>query len=157
MSTSTSNTKQEYTYSLKSVAYADPDVGRNLCGSEMWFQVSPPDKYISLKRVRFHLIIIFDSGVSAPNQVLNQIGITDSAVTGLAGATYKKLVTLNAAADITRRLEVNIDLTSLLKQSTNNNHYIYLKFPQSYLTDLTNGGSIRLCKADALYTTTGIR
>lgn len=155
MTDQTSNTKQEYTYSLKSVAFADS--GNLLCSSELWFQVRPPDDYIALKRLQFHLILLFDAGVSSGDRQINQIGITDSAVTGLPDATYSNLVTINRSADVNRKIDLSINLTSLLKPSTNNNHYVYVKFPKFYTTDGVNGGSVLLCKADALFTTTGIR
>lgn len=150
-----SNAIQEYTYSLKSVAFSSTSIGM-LCSSEQWFQVYPPDDYIELKRLRFHIILLFDSGITVPNQMVNKIGITDSKITGLTDATYSNLLTLNRSADASRRLDLNIELTSLLKRSPNNNYYVYMKFPTTYTTS-PNGGKVLLCKADALFTTTGIR
>jgi hypothetical protein len=165
MSNRTSNTKQEYTYSLRSVAYSGlTAAGSDLCHSELWFQVHAPDDYIALKRLRLHLIIQFDVAVPSGYQELLQIGITDDPVSyTIAGlpahaGRYIQMVDINQVADGNRKINLNIDLTSLLHKTTSNNDYVYITFPRDDPTiSPVVTGKVLLCKGDALYTTTGIR
>ena len=166
---SESTKHQQYTYSLKTAVYIG--IGTDICTNVIMMYVVPPDNALSIENMYMHLIMQFDAAVPVGDRVLRRIGISDEFTSEyLFGAPNRlKTYEVNIAADGNRMIDKRIDLSALLKNDDvlyreqilpigapeTGYTYIYLEFD----ADQKNNnllGSIKLWKADALYTTVGI-
>lgn len=154
---------QEYKYSLKSVAVDTTNILTTMCAGKALFYIVPPEDAQTIQYLRTHFKLKFDSSIPTAYRRLDRIGIVDSKF----NITYERYLDLNLIADGNREVEVNINLTPLLKKDNvaytlfedafgNGYTYIFIELAP----ELENTGSIgemRLWKADALFTTLGIR
>lgn len=166
---SESSKHQPYTYSLKSVAYVG--MGTDICTNVIMMYIVPPDNALTIENLYMHLVMQFDAAVPSGDRVLRKIGISDEFTSEyFFGAPNRlKVFDVNIAADANRMIDKRIDLSALLKKDDvlyrelilpitapdTGYTYIYLEFDE----DQKNNnllGSIKLWKADALYTTVGI-
>lgn len=159
----TSNKKQEYTYSLKTVAADTTNILTTFCTGAALFYLVPPEDAINIQYLRTQFKFKFDSSINVAYRRLDRIGIIDAKFS----PTYERYLDLNLIADGNREVEVNINLTPLLKKD----NVAYTLFEDAFGTgytyiyiqlapELENTGSVgemRLWKADALFTTLGIR
>lgn len=137
------------------------------CIKRIYLVVYPPEEAISIEGLRTHIRLIFMSAVSAAKQKIVRIGIIDDVdfYTGTFGPhgvdvlpTPGKYIDLNISADANRMIDFSINLSSLLTKANTGNSYIYIDFPSDIETDAFGYiGDVILWKADALFTTTGIR
>lgn len=157
---------QEYKYSFKSAAFTSLGVV-NLCQDKILFYLVPPQEALSIQYLRTHLKFQFESSVASADRVIEKIGIISAYEYNELGVDYFKSVDINQAADGSRNVELNINLTPLLKKDNvaysieltppgEGYTMIWVKFPNS-LYGNNSVGRILLWKADALFTTTGIR
>lgn len=162
---SQSTKRQEYTYSLKTAALTNTSV----CRDKFYFWLTPPQNALSIQYLRTHFKFIFDSGVSVGNRVIEKIGIISKDVYDETTAAYFRELELNQAADANREVDIDINLSSLLKKDNvtftsdplgvdlqEGYTLIYIQLPVA-LTLNNTVGTIQLWKADGLFTTTGIR
>lgn len=166
---SESTKHQPYTYSLKTVAYVG--MGTDICTNVIMMYIVPPDNALTIENLYMHLVMQFDAAVPVGDRVLRKIGISDEFTSEyFFGAPNRlKVFDVNIAADANRMIDKRIDLSALLKKDDvlyrelilpitapdTGYTYIYLEFDE----DQKNNnllGSIKLWKADALYTTVGI-
>lgn len=163
MATIIKTKNQEYTYSLKTVAVDTTNILTTFCTGTALFYIVPPEDAISIQYLRTQFKFIFDSSIDVAYRRLDRIGIIDAKY----GATYERYIDLNLVADGNREVEVNINLTPLLKKDNvaytlfedafgTGYTYIYIQLAPE-LVDTGSVGEMRLWKADALFTTTGIR
>jgi len=162
-----SSKKQEYTYSFKSAAYSNQSTAVDLCQDKVLFYLVPPQDAISIQYLRTHLLIEFESSVATALQKLEKIGISDEFTYNDPQVDYLRTLDVNLSADGNRQIELDINLTPLLKKDnvayadelgiTGNGYtFVYLKFPQG-LYGNNSVGKIRTWKVDALFTTKAIR
>lgn len=157
---------QEYTYSFKSAAFTSIGVV-NLCTDKILFYLVPPQEALSIQYLRTHLKFQFESSVTPGDRVIEKIGIISAYEYYESGVNHFRSIDINQAADGSRNVELNINLTPLLQKDDvsysieltppgDDYTMIWVKFPNSLATNLSVG-RILLWKADALFTTTGIR
>lgn len=163
MSILTSNKHQEYTYSLKTVAADTTNILTTMCLGKALFYIVPPQDAQTIQYLRTHFKFKFDSSIDPAYRRLDRIGIIDAKFS----PTYERYLDLGLTADGNREVEVNINLTPLLKKD----NVAYTLFEDAFGTGYTyifielapelnatpSVGEMRLWKADALFTTTGIR
>jgi len=172
------NKIQPYKYSLKCAA-VDVDGAGYMCGDTWYFYIVPPEDALTIENIRTHLCIQFDSAVPSAFQKLERVGIINT-YPGLYPITHKRTLTVNKTADANRIIDLEIDLSKLLKKDNvdywnggamsypENATLIVLEFAvgaSSYNGDgtlyqtgsLGEPGGVLLWKTDALFTTQGIR
>lgn len=168
---SQSTLHQSYTYSAKTAAVSQLDMVQ-ICTDQILFWLVPPDNAITIEYLRTHFIFEFESSVDVADRVIEKIGIVDRFTQnpegGFAPANHFRTLDLNLAADGNRRVEVNMNLTPLLKKddvsydefqpsiADTGFTFVYVKMPSNLRTNLAVG-KIKLWKTDGLFTTTGIR
>jgi len=153
-----------YPHTLRSVAMA----GNNLCQDKAFFYVVPPREALTIENLYLHLKLTFDAAVPIGDRKLQYIGICDEIPLLITqDPNYFRKLDLNMAADpVTRKLELRLNLTSLLNKENagwrdrfeegTDLTYIIIKTVDN-TRGISNVATIDLCKADALYTTQGIR
>lgn len=161
---------QEYKYSLKTQAYTSPDsVG--LCGDVTLFYLLPPQDAIEIKYLRTHLKLRFDSGIASGDRKIQRIGILSKFDSDPSIADHFRYLDVNITADVNREVELDMNLTSLLKptntrynsdiflQGVDDNYtYVYLRLGNGdNLINEPTVGDILLWKVDGMYTTTGVK
>lgn len=157
---------QEYKYSFKSAAFTSVGVV-NICQDKILFYLVPPQDALSIQYLRTHLKFQFESSVASGDRIIEKIGIVSAYEYDETGLDYFNAININQAADGSRNIELNINLTPLLKKTNvnysieltppgDNYTMIWVKFPNNLYGNLSVG-RILLWKADALFTTTGIR
>lgn len=163
MSTIIRTKNQEYTYSLKSVAVSYPGIQTLLCTGKALFYLVPPQDAQTIQYLRMQFKFRFDASVDPEYMRLDRVGIINAKY----NPTYERYLDLNLVADGSDEVEVNINLTPLLNKSDvaytlfedafgTGYTYIYVQLAPE-LENITTIGEVLLWKADALYTTTGIR
>lgn len=166
---SESTKHQPYTYSMKTVAYVG--TGTDICTNVIMMYLVPPDGALTIENLYMHLVMQFDAAVPVGDRVLRKIGISDEFTSEyFFGAPNRlKVYDVNIAADGSRMIDKRIDLSALLKRDDvlyremilpisapeTGYTYIYLEFDADQKEN-NSLGSIKLWKADALYTTVGI-
>lgn len=164
---SESTKHQPYTYSLKTVAYVGS--GTDICTNKILMYIVPPDNALTIENLYMHLVMQFDAAVPSGDRVLRKIGISDEMAGLLETPNRLKVFDVNIAADVNRMIDKRIDLSALLKKENvlyrellmpigapeTGYTYIYLEFDSDQIFNNLLG-SIKLWKADALYTTIGI-
>lgn len=163
MATITRTKNQEYKYSLKTVAADTTNILTTMCLGRALFYIVPPQDAQSIQYLRTHFKFKFDSSIPSGYRRLDRVGIIDAKF----GATYERYLDVNLIADANREVELNINLTPLLKKENvaytlfedafgTGYTYIFIELaPELYETPSI--GEMRLWKADALFTTLGIR
>lgn len=157
---SESSKKQVYKYSLRTTAIASGGI----CRDKLYAYAVPPDDAITIENLYLHLIIQFNASLSSSIKKIVKIGIAND----LTAPTRLRTITLNKAADVNDIVDLRIDLSSLLKNSdvawrdfflnpvSYDLTYVYIELPPDFAT-ISNGGYLKLCKMDCLYTTKGIQ
>lgn len=112
MTVLTSNKHQEYTYSLKTAAADTTNILTTICLGKALFYLVPPEDALSIQYLRTHFKFKFDSAIPSGYRRLDRIGIIDAKF----NPTYERYLDLNLTADGNREVEVNINLTPLLKK-----------------------------------------
>ena len=165
MSESTKN--HWFPYTSRSVALQD----YTWCGGKILLYVIPPEKSLTIENLYVHFKATFNSGVSAPDRVVKSIAIVDKfpiLFNSNADVNYYRKQDLNIAADGSRKVDIKIDISHLLKKDnvgyrelfggTSDDGLTYIMIePADALVGVSNIGTIDLWKADATFTTEGIR
>ena len=164
-----SSKKQEYKYSIKTGAYADA-THLGLMLDKFLFYLVPPQDSIAIKSLRTSIKLQFDASVPVADQIIEQIGITSDYLYDENEADYFKSFIINKAADVNRIVDLDIDLTSLLKEdnvyynagmynfgSSSQFTFIWLKIGRGTNLQSSFNGLILKWKADALFVTKGIK
>lgn len=168
MTKSQSTKHQQYTYSFKSAATADPTAVR-ICRDKFAFWLVPPQDALTIEYLFTHLKIQFESSVPSADRVIKKIGIISQFNYNEWQADYFNALDVNLTADVNREIEIKMNLSSLLKKD--NVHFtsdpLGADFEEGYTfiwVKLADGlafnnqvGKVLLWKADGLFTTTGIR
>lgn len=163
MSTIIRTKNQEYTYSLKTVAASYPGTLTTMCLGKALFYLVPPDNAQTIQYLRTQFKFRFDSSINSAYRRVDRIGIIDAKF----NPTYERYLDLNLVADGNREVELNVNLTPLLKKDNvaytlfedafgTGYTYIYILLAEE-LSDTGSIGEVLLWKADALFTTQGIR
>ena len=165
------NHQQAYPYTLKTVAASETASGL-VCADRFFMYIVPPKNALTIERLFCHFVMVFDAGIAVADRVIESIGIVDELrpFPQTAEANYQRRQAVNLVADSSRRVNLSIDLTHLLKHD--NVAYeesladpssidtgftaVEIKLPIS-LASTTTIGVVELWKIDALFTTTGIR
>lgn len=139
------------------------------CQDKRYIYIVPPEKALTIENMMLHLKFTFDAGVSAPNRVLQYVGIGSNYPTSIvADPSYFRKIDLNLAADVNRKIDLLLDVSSLLKKANINYRpyfgtfvstdytYLILKFADAN-RGVSNVGTIDLCRIDSQFTTEGIR
>lgn len=152
-------------HSLRTICMA----ARQQCQDKQYIYISPPEKALTIENLVIHLKFTFDAGVAAPDRVLSSVGIgSDYPLFITSDPVYYRKIDINQAADGSRKIDVTLDLSHLLKKTnvnfrtlfgtfiTNDFTYVVLKFADNN-RGVSNVGTIDLCRIDAQFTTEGIR
>ncbi len=163
----TSSKKQEYKYSLKTGAFGN-DGGLML--DKFLFYLLPPQEAIEIKKLRTTLKIEFDSGIAAADQIIEKIGIISDYVYDENAASYFRYLDINKQADANRIVDLDIDLTSLLKSdnvrynsglynfgSYSDFTFVWLKLGRGTNLSSSYCGILKEWKTDALFITKGVK
>lgn len=139
------------------------------CQDKKYIYISPPEKALTIENLHMHLIFTFDAAITVPNQVLQYVGIgSDYPLFITSDPVYFRKIDVNQAADGSRKINIMLDLSHLLKKTnvnfrslfgtfaTNDFTYVILKFGDGNRS-VSNVGTINLCRIDAQFTTEGIR
>ena len=154
-----------YDHTLSSAATAQ----LSLCRDKAYFYLVAPKNAQTIENMYMHLKVTFDAAVPIGNRVITYIGIGNEFplnITDEPSGYFNKL-DLNLAADaVTRKIDLRLNLTPLLKKENagwrdrfnadTDLTYIIIKTADAN-RDVSTVASVELCKVDALYTTTGIR
>lgn len=165
MSESTKN--HWYLQTARSIALAD----RAWCGGKVLLYVIPPEKAITIENMYVHFKATFDSGVAVGSRKIKRIAIVDKKplfYNSNSDLNYYRYLDLNISADANRKVDIKIDISSLLKKdnakyreafdSDSAGGYTYVMIePDDSLLGTINIGRIDLWKMDAQYTTLGTR
>lgn len=144
--------KQAFPYSMRTVAAENI----SMCNSRYHFQVTPPTNALTIENLFTHLVFQFDASVASGNQTVQAIGITNSISSySLPAPSYARYLQINQAADVNRRIDIKLDLSTLLQKSNPSCGVDVIL--NSNLNGVFTIGVIEVWKTDALYTTTGIR
>lgn len=163
---SRSTKSQFYRNTLRTAAIADT----SFCTDKVYLYPVPPQNCLSIESIFFHLRMQFDAGVATADQVVEYIAIANQRPLFINDEpTRMRKIDLNVAADGNRRVDILIDLSSLLKTDDvgftslwsadyeiGDQTHILIKLPDSLRSTLAVG-TIEICKVDCLYTTTEIR
>ncbi len=162
---SRSTKSQFYRYTLRSSALTG-----GFCTDRVFLYPVPPENCLSIESIFLHLRMQFDASITTAAQVLESVGIANERPLLYSDepAALKKIV-INQAADGNRRIDIKLDLTSLLDRENvgftsllsadyevGDQTHIMIKVPNSLRNTLTVA-TIELCKVDCLYTTSEIR
>lgn len=160
-----STRNHQYPYTFRSAVLA----GVTQCFDKVILYIVPPEDALQIEGLYVHFRMTFDSAVPSGDRVVRSIGICNEVPLTLADdPALLRVVQLNQAADINRKVDIRVDLTHLLVKG-NVRHRDYFTDPGTgdltYVivqldTDLrstANVGTIDLWKIDALFTTKGIR
>lgn len=162
---SRSTKSQFYRYTLRSSAAQG-----GVCTDRIFVYPVPPENCLTIESIFLHLRLQFDAAISSAGQVLEFVGIANERplFSGDDPAELKK-IDLNIAADGNRRIDIKLDLTSLLNKQNvgftsllsadyevGDQTHIMIKFPNS-LRPVLSVATIEICKVDCLYTTSEIR
>lgn len=140
-----------------------------MCQDKIIMYLVPPENGLSIEQLYCHLKMTFDSGVAAGDRVVRWIGIYNEIPLFVQDEPAEQnRIDLNIAADVNRKVDIRVDLSSILTRD----HVAY----RDYFTDPETGdftyvvikldddlrgnntvGTIDLWKLDGLFTTLGIR
>ena len=162
---STSSKVHHYPRTMRSVSM----VGALHCQDRTYFYIAPPEDAITVESLIVHIKMTFDAGITSADRVLKSLGI-GSSFPLLIGSnpSYFREITLNQSADaVTRKIDVKVDLSSILKKTNVRYRGIFGSFVTDDYTyviiktaDNNRGvgtvATIDLCRVDAQYTTKGI-
>lgn len=156
---SSSTKKHVYPYVLRSSAYAN----LSTCQDKIVFYLIPPENALTIEQMFIHLKGTFDAAVPVANQVVAYIGVGSTFVAIDATPANFKTITLNRAADGSRKVDIKLNITSLVNKlfagyrdnlgsiATGTPTYITLKLADAFRN--TSGFFIiDLWKMDGLYT-----
>ncbi len=162
----TQSTKvHHYPRTLRSVCM----VNQIHCQDRTYFYITPPEDAISVESLIVHLKMTFDASIASADRVLKSLAIGSSFPLFItSNPAYFRELTLNQSADaVTRKIDVKIDLTTLLKKDnvryrgifgnfvTDDYTYVIIKTADNN-RGVTTVATIDLCRVDAQYTTKGI-
>ena len=138
------------------------------CRDKMYLYPVPPEDALSIENLFIHLKFTFDASVAAGNRIVEWIGVGSEFPTFIEDEpAYFKKIDLNQAADANRKVDIKLDLTTVLNKDnvryreyfetpvTTDYTYVIIKLSEN-LRDTSLVGTAQLCKLDALYTTKGI-
>lgn len=139
------------------------------CQDRTYFYIAPPEDALTIESLIVHLKMTFDAGIVSADRVLKSLAIGSSFPLFItSNPAYFRELTINQSADaVTRKIDVKIDLTSLLKKDnvryrgmfgsfgTDDYTYIIIKTADNN-RGLGTVATIDLCRVDAQYTTKGI-
>jgi hypothetical protein len=165
MTVITRTKKQEYTYSMKTAGVDTRDILTTFCNGRAIFYLIPPKDALSIQYLRTQFKFIFDSSIPTDWQKIYRIGIRDSKLDDFV--TYERYIELDLAADGARTVQIDMNLTPLLKKDDvaytefedtfgTGYCYVYIELAPELAATGTIG-EMRLWKVDALFTTVGIR
>lgn len=157
MSEGTKN--QFYRYSMRTTIAKG-----SWCAKKFAIQQFPPDNAQSLENLFLHLRVEFNSGMATADKEISRIGVLDDfpAYGGVGSVTRARFLDVNEVA-VAGVVDLKLDLTSLIDKAAIDTTYVFIETAGAsniFLTDLasgTNGGSIKICKLDGIYTTREIR
>jgi len=162
---SKSTKSQFYRYTLRTAG----SVG-SFCASRVYIYIVPPQGAISIENLFLHFRMVFDSAVTSDLRVIESIGVANERPLLYTGTPSElKKFDLNQAADGNRRVDIKLDLTTLLNKDNvgftsllsadytiGDQTHIQIKVPDQLLNTVAVG-TIELCKVDAIFTTSEIR
>lgn len=157
---SSSTKKHFYPHILRTSAL----VAIGSCQDIIVFYLIPPENALTIEQLFIHLKGTYDATVAIGNRTILEIGVGSTfGAYGTFPADYKK-ITLNTAADpTTRKVDIRLNLTSLLNKanagyrdnlgtiSIGTPTYMYLRL-NGALAATSGLFTIDLWKMDALYT-----
>lgn len=157
---SNSTKKHFYPHILRTSAL----VAIGSCQDIIVFYLIPPENALTIEQLFVHLKGTFDASVASGNRTVVEIGVGSTfGVYGTFPADYKK-IPLNISADpTTRKVDIKLNLTSLLNKanagyrdnlgtiSIGTPTYMYLRL-NSALSNTSSLFTMDLWKMDALYT-----
>ena len=161
--------KQSFPYSLRTIA---ADSYQGICSNRFFMYMIPPKDALTIEKLYCHFVMQFDSSVSASDRVVQSIGIVDELrpFPAMNDANYQRRISLNVSADASRRVDIGIDLSHLLKRenvayeetgyddgsASTGYTAVEILLSNNLINSLTTG-TLELWKIDGLFTTTGIR
>lgn len=163
---SKSTKSQFYRYTLRPVCVGNT----SMCTDKVFLYPVPPEDALTIEQCFVHFRLLFDSAVATADRVVESIGIANQRPLFIdAEPTLHKKLDLNIAADADRRVDIKVDLTSLLTKENvawtplfgadyddGDQTFIFVKLPIA-LRGTLNVGTIELWKVDSIYTTREIR
>ena len=139
------------------------------CRDKALLYLVPPQDALTIENMFCHLKLTFDAGVAVGNRIVEYIGIANEVPLFIEDdPAYLRKIDLNQAADVNRKVDIKLDLTSLLnKNNANYREYFETPVTDDYtyviiklsgnLRDTSTVGTIDLWKLDGLFTSKGIR
>lgn len=166
MTKSSSTKSQFYRYTLRPVCVGNT----SMCTDKVFLYPVPPEDALTIEGCFVHFRLLFDSAVPVADRIVESIGIANQRPLFQDDEpTLHRKLTLNQAADVDRRVDIKVDLTSLLIKENvgwtplfgadyddGDQTFIYIKLP-TVLRGTLAVGTIELWKVDSLYTTREIR
>jgi len=138
------------------------------CRDKFYVYPVPPEDALSIENLFIHLKFTFDASVASGSRIVEWIGIGSEFPTFITDEPdYFRKIDLNVAADANRKVDIKLDLTTILNKDnvryreyfetpvTTDYTYVIIKLSEN-LRDTSLVGTAQLCKLDALYTTKGI-
>ena len=153
-----------YQHTLRSSAL----VNGGLCQDKAYFYLVAPKKAQTIENMYLHLRITFDAAIAVGDRKIQYIGIGDEYPFFIdqEPSGYFNKLDLNLAADASRKINLRLNLTPLLKKDNagwrdrfnaeSGLTYVIIKTPDGN-RGITSVATVEICKVDALYTTTGIQ
>lgn len=139
------------------------------CRDKAYLYLVPPQDALTIENMFVHFKFTFDAGVASGDRKIEYIGIANEVPLLIqANPSYLRKIDLNQSADVNRKLDIKLDLSSLLKKDnvryreyfetpvTTDYTYVIIKLAEA-LRDTGTVGTIDLWKMDGLFTSKGIR
>lgn len=156
---SNSTKKHYYPFILRSSAYA----GLSSCQDKVVFYLIPPENALTVEQMFIHLKGTFDASVAVGDRLVVYIGVGSTFGPITVDPADLKKITLNQAADGSRKVDIRLNVTTLVNKlyagyrdnlgsiTTGTPTYIYLKLADN-LRNTSGLFIIDLWKMDGLYT-----
>lgn len=154
-----------FPYTSRSIALNDV----TWCAGKILLYVMPPENALTIENMYVHFKATFDSGISSGNRIIKDISIVDKlpSLYNNDDVNYIRTQQLNITADGSRKVDIKIDITHLLKKDNvgyrelfDDNYggltYVMIQ-PDDSVIDIADIGTIDLWKLDATFTTQGVR
>lgn len=155
-----------YPYTVRSVGFHYS----SWCGGKILLYVIPPERALTIENLYVHFKATFDSAIPSGTRIVKAVSVVDKIpilYNSNDDVNYIKTQELNIAADGSRKVDIKIDISHLLKKdnvafrelfddNVEGCTYIMIE-PDDSLIGNSNIGTIDLWKADAQFTTSGIR
>lgn len=143
---------EDYPRALKMAAITDAHAP--VCNYRFYFRLTPPEDLLEYKNLFTHIVFTFGASIPSGQRIIRSVGIANEIPVLDFDPSYVKRITKNWAADANRRIEITLDLSSMIQATEDN--WVEVTFPREYFYGVNNFGDFDIWKIDLVYTTTGV-